>query len=362
MRAQQARRAARSGAARRRARGKQAGHAGLWLALGLVGALLFGPFGIAILGAAALDDEESTANAMGSGLRGGGGTGRMVATGHADVPPLCIANTKGIRLSREQIDNAAIIIATGKADGLPRRAWVIAVATARQESSLRVLNYGDEAGPDSRGLFQQRDSWGPLEERMDPVSSSRLFYRELKKVRGWESMRLTDAAQAVQISGEPEAYQKHESQAEVLVSRAGECAESSTAWRSPVSRYRLSGRFGEGGPHWKRGHTGLDFAAAQGLSVRSVSGGTVTAVMWSDSYGNLVKVRSDRQTELWYAHLLRTEVTAGQHVTAGTPLGAVGSTGNSTGPHLHLEVRVNGKPTDPAKQLARHGVSLARGA
>ena len=121
----------------------------------------------------------------------------------------------------EQVANAATIVAVGIKTGVPPRGLVIALATAMQESSL--VNLGDlGAGNDhdSLGLFQQRPSqgWGTPAQVMDPVYASGKFYSALLKVPGWQQMRLTDAAQAVQRSGFPEAYQKWERDAIALVS------------------------------------------------------------------------------------------------------------------------------------------------
>jgi hypothetical protein len=80
------------------------------------------------------------------------------------------------------------------------RAAVIGVMTALTESSLRNLDHGDGAGPDSRGLFQQRATWGPVETRMDPAGASRLFFQALAQVPGWRQMRPWVAAQSVQRS------------------------------------------------------------------------------------------------------------------------------------------------------------------
>lgn len=106
----------------------------------------------------------------------------------------------------EQLVNAAAIMNAAVAHGLDRRAQVLAVMTAMGETSLRVLDYGDTAGPDSRGLFQQRDSWGTLAERMDPTSSAGLFYARLVTVTGWQDMTPTAAAHAVQANVDPEHY------------------------------------------------------------------------------------------------------------------------------------------------------------
>ncbi|WP_130796427.1 C40 family peptidase [Streptomyces otsuchiensis] len=116
---------------------------------------------------------------------------------------------------QEQIPNARTIQATGVAMGVPVRGQVVALATAMQESSLRNIDYGDR---DSVGLFQQRPSqgWGTVEQIMDPVYSSRKFYEGLLAVAGWESLTVTQAAQAVQRSAYPDAYAKWEPLARAL--------------------------------------------------------------------------------------------------------------------------------------------------
>ncbi|HEU4658444.1 MAG TPA: peptidoglycan-binding protein [Capillimicrobium sp.] len=101
-----------------------------------------------------------------------------------------------------------------------------------------------------------------------------------------------------------------------------------------------------------RWHTGLDFPAAMGAPVRAAGVGTVAFAGWnSGGYGNLVVVRHRLGFESWYAHLSRIATSAGAPVTGGTVLGYVGSTGHSTGPHLHFEVRLYGTPIDPVPRL-----------
>lgn len=120
----------------------------------------------------------------------------------------------------EQKRNAEVIIETGQKMGLPPRAWVIAVATAAQESTLRNLGHlGDMNDHDSLGLFQQRPSsgWGTPAEITDPVYSSKAFYNGLKNVEGYDKMALTDAAQTVQVSAFPDHYAKWEKLAADLV-------------------------------------------------------------------------------------------------------------------------------------------------
>ncbi|MEV0003178.1 hypothetical protein AB0H28_12950 [Micromonospora sp. NPDC050980] len=128
----------------------------------------------------------------------------------------CTVRADGeVVLGADQMANAATIAAIGVQRRMPERAVVVALATAYQESHLRNIAHGDR---DSLGLFQQRPSqgWGTPEEIRDPRYSTRKFYAALKKVRGWEEMRITEAAQRVQRSAYPEAYQKWADESEVL--------------------------------------------------------------------------------------------------------------------------------------------------
>lgn len=121
-----------------------------------------------------------------------------------------------VELTVAQLHNAATINAVGLARGIPERGRVIAVATAYQESSLRNRSNGDR---DSVGLFQQRPSqgWGTAAQIKDPIYAAGKFYDALLQVQGWQSMPLTEAAQAVQYSGFPDAYTKWEPKATSLV-------------------------------------------------------------------------------------------------------------------------------------------------
>jgi hypothetical protein len=114
---------------------------------------------------------------------------------------------KSVSLDEEQAANAATITAVGLRRGVSDHGLVVALATAWQESKLHNIDYGDR---DSLGLFQQRPSqgWGTAEEIMDPRYASEKFFDHLEKISGWEDMRVTDAAQAVQRSAYPEEYEQ----------------------------------------------------------------------------------------------------------------------------------------------------------
>lgn len=113
----------------------------------------------------------------------------------------------------------------------------------------------------------------------------------------------------------------------------------------------ISSRYGAVSSIRSSAHTGLDIAASIGTPIKVVADGTVTSAAYSGSYGYLVKVDHGNGVETWYAHTSKMYVTAGQEVKAGKVIAAVGNTGNSTGPHLHLEVRINGQHVNPQKYL-----------
>lgn len=126
----------------------------------------------------------------------------------------------------------------------------------------------------------------------------------------------------------------------------------------PVSGYHLTGEFGDVSGLWSSVHTGLDFAAPEGSPIHAVMDGTVTSSGYDGAYGNKTVLTLRNGTELWFCHQSAVTVAVGQEVAAGDLLGYVGSTGNVTGPHLHLEVRPGGgSPTDPVEWLRAEGLT-----
>ncbi|WP_020574965.1 M23 family metallopeptidase [Actinopolymorpha alba] len=418
------------------------------------------------------------------------------------------------QLDSEQQENAAAIIEAGRAAKVPEYGWVVGLATALQESTLRNIPYGDR---DSVGLFQQRAAWGSFEDRMDPRTSATMFYTGgqqgqpgLLDITGWESMTVTDAAQAVQRSAYPNAYADDEPLARAIVAeytggstdprdcgfppgmqcpptpwpqveqgltpdaivvlrctyqkfpqfeqfygvgqrptggdgdhangravdamlpfddyktqaakaygwtvanwlvnnrsmlgvkyiifdkKIWSVARQNEGWRDydhysgctsdtclhydhvhvsvygdaarlpdtgdwvlpvPPGSYNLTARFGDCGRRWEDCHTGLDFAASEGTPVRAAAAGTVVFAGRAGPYGNLVKIDHGSGVVTSYAHLRAfAPGVEGATVIAGQMIGEVGTTGNSTGPHLHFEVRVAGRLQDPELWLSGHGV------
>lgn len=130
----------------------------------------------------------------------------------------CEARTSAgtVSLNFDRMANAATISAVGLTKKVPDRGIVVALATALQESKLDNLAGGDR---DSIGLFQQRPSqgWGKPEQIKDPVYAATRFYNALLRVRGWADMRVTEAAQRVQRSAYPEAYEKWADEGQILM-------------------------------------------------------------------------------------------------------------------------------------------------
>lgn len=113
----------------------------------------------------------------------------------------------------------------------------------------------------------------------------------------------------------------------------------------------ISSRYGVSSSIRVSTHTGLDIAAKTGTPINVVADGTVTFAARNGAYGNLVKIDHGNGVETWYAHTSKMYVKIGQKVKAKDVIAAVGNTGNSTGPHLHLEVRINGKHVNPQQYL-----------
>ncbi|MGY0492908.1 M23 family metallopeptidase [Streptomyces sp. WG-D5] len=133
------------------------------------------------------------------------------------------------------------------------------------------------------------------------------------------------------------------------------------AWLPPVRKYALSAGFDSAGERWAHRHTGQDFAVDIGTPVRAVGAGRVVRVSCGGAFGIEVVVRHSGGYYTQYAHLAAITVDQGQKVRAGQWVGQSGTTGNSTGPHLHFEVRLtpdHGSGVDPVKWFAERHVKL----
>lgn len=303
-------------------------------------------------------------------------------------------------LNGEQMENAAIIIQVGQQENVAPRGWIIAIATAMQESTLHNYGHlGDSNDHDSLGLFQQRPSqgWGTPAELTDPAHAAGLFYKSLKKVTGWEEMDLTIAAQAVQKSAFPDAYAKWEPLATEVVNtltdgaartaanngQAGQCVGTgeiaASGWTAPVPQGVVSGYRTPERPD----HYGVDLGAPRGTEVRAAAGGVVITaecnafapdgspyscdVDGSPSIagcGWFVNIQHADGMQTRYCHFESAPlVTVGDRVEAGQVIGISGTSGNSSGPHLHFEVHAgedqsNNGAIDPIGWLTQQGINI----
>ncbi|WP_411084168.1 M23 family metallopeptidase [Streptomyces sp. cmx-18-6] len=174
-------------------------------------------------------------------------------------------------------------------------------------------------------------------------------------------------AKAAKAKAKAEADRKAEARAEEVreeKARAARAAERArlNAFHLPVAGSYVSTGYQSSGSLWSSGsHSGVDFHAASGSSVVAVGAGTVVEAGWGGAYGNNVVLRMTDGTYTQYGHLSSIGVSVGQSVTSGQQIGLSGSTGNSTGPHLHFEARTTaeyGSDMDPVAYLRSHGLSV----
>uniref|UniRef100_UPI000C818F19 M23 family metallopeptidase n=1 Tax=Sanguibacter massiliensis TaxID=1973217 RepID=UPI000C818F19 len=296
-----------------------------------------------------------------------------------EVDPATVPDEAIAGYSRDQLVNAAHILEAGRALNLGVRDQTIGVMTAMGESSLVVVDHGDTAGPDSRGLFQQRSTgWGSYEDRMDPHISATNFFKALMTIKGRENLTPTTVAHRTQRNADPWHYAPFWPAAvevvEVLsgistgLKSDGQCSAppgdvSSSGWAVPgagpiTSPYGM--RMHPIDNVWRL-HSGTDlggggcdgpiWAAQDGAVIfsgfDSVGNGTITI-----DHGDGI------QTSYLHQHASGLLVREGDKVTAGQQIGRVGNSGQSKGCHLHFMVTVNGSPTDPVPFMAEVGITL----
>ena len=143
-------------------------------------------------------------------------------------------------------------------------------------------------------------------------------------------------------------------------------AKTAASWVDPVKKYTLSASFAQAGGLWQSTHSGQDFAVASGTNVVAAHGGTVVKAGGNGAgdgaaYGNAIVIKHGNGTYSQYAHLSRIDVKVGQVVSTGQHIALSGNTGNSTGPHLHFEIRTTanyGSAIDPVAFLRGKGVTV----
>ena len=182
---------------------------------------------------------------------------------------------------------------------------------------------------------------------------------EAQKNAAEEAARQKAAQEAARLKAAAKA--KAEREAKERAARAAE-RRRLNSFVAPISNSYVSTGYKTGGSLWSSGsHTGIDFHAASGTSVHAVGAGTVVQTGWGGAYGNQIVIKMHDGTYTQYGHLSSIGVSVGQTVTPGQQIGLSGSTGNTTGPHLHFEARTTpeyGSDIDPVAYLRSHGVTV----
>jgi len=329
-----------------------------------------------------------------------------------------------VTLNKSQLGHAATIITTGASiQGVGREGIKVALMAALTESGLRMLSNttaypesaafphdGDGADHDSLGLFQMRPAagWGTVAELMNPEYQARAFFggpagpnhgspRGLLDIPDWQHLDPGQEAQAVEVSAFPGRYRANEPIADAILTAfthtpaatsaehtSGPSTPQPTGTATPTSSVErvvfplpegswvASSPFGPrinpvtGEPAF---HTGQDYAAPNGTPIFAAADGIVTVAEYSQQWGGLIVIEhhvDGSKVATAYAHMWQhgIDVHAGDQVRAGRRIGEVGSSGMSTGPHLHFEVRpggTHGAPIDPAPWLnTHHSTSLSQ--
>ncbi len=327
------------------------------------------------------------------------------------VPESLTATTQSgatVTLDHQQLTHAATVITVGaQTDGVGRSGVAVALMAALTESRLRMLanssaypesadypNDGEGSDHDSLGLFQMRPTagWGTVAELMDASYQAKAFYggpngpnypspRGLLDIPGWQSMDPGEAAQAVEVSAYPDRYQNYRPVAEAILTTLTRRAATTAGgipldgvpettrlvFPLPSGTWVNSSDFGwradsyTGEPDF---HSGTDFAAAESTPIFALADGVVSYAGLSSGYGGLIIIEhtiGGQRIASAYAHMWQNGiyVTAGDRVLAGQHIGDVGSSGKSTGAHLHFEIRPGGTTSaaiDAEVWFAEHGV------
>jgi murein DD-endopeptidase MepM/ murein hydrolase activator NlpD len=169
-----------------------------------------------------------------------------------------------------------------------------------------------------------------------------------------------DKAEAAQKKAAAEKKADAQAKARAKAKAAADRKARAASWETPTTGYVLGAGYHQVGKHWIHTHSGQDFVVPTGTKVRAAHTGTVVTAGWGGAYGNNIVIKNGSHLYTQYGHLSKIGVHVGEHVTTGETIGKSGSTGNSTGPHLHFEVRTTpyyGSSVEPVHFLKTHGVN-----
>lgn len=310
-------------------------------------------------------------------------------SGEAASPPPAAVND--CKVDTPVGRNAAIVVQAARDAKVGQQGAEIGLAVILVESnglnlasravpeSLKFPNDGVVAGDHlSINLFQQQVGMGwfdTVEHGMDPTVASASFFTRLKAVPGWEGMGFGAAAQAVQRSEFPGRYDEKRAAAQELYAKWGDplacqgpgvvdpgTVAQSGHWAGPLAKgtYTIGSPFGpRGNIGWGAGmHKGQDLMVPLGTDVHSICDGRVTAMAWDPwGGGNMVTLDCGSGITVYLMHNT-SFVGSPRVVKAGDVVAESGSTGHSTGPHVHLQVMVGGAPINPVPFMEKRGVPL----
>lgn len=301
--------------------------------------------------------------------------------------PGSVAGYSGVQLA-----NAAAIIKAGADQGLDAYGQSVGVMTAIGESTLRVLDIGDAAGPDSRGLFQQRanGAWGGYGDRMDPYTSAKNFFSALQQVPRWRELSPTQAAHRTQRNADPNHYARFWPVAVQIVAAlsgdpdliarfaqndgeqpcgalsagtgvsqtVGSSGEVQNGWARPTAG-PLTSDFGPrqaptaGASTF---HKGIDFGGGCGAPIYAAAAGRVVNSGPATGFGDWIVLEHSGGYRTVYGHMHAKDllVTVGASVVAGQLISRIGDNGTSTACHLHFEVHDPSRALDPVPFLREH--------
>ena len=193
-----------------------------------------------------------------------------------------------------------------------------------------------------------------------------MFQRATSRSTRTSSLRTRMAVMAVGLGATAVLGTGVASAATASVAPKAVSAKAAASWVDPVKKYTLSASFAQAGGMWQSTHSGQDFAVPSGTNVVAAHGGTVVKAGGNGAgdgpaYGNAIVIKHGNGTYSQYAHLSRIDVRVGQVVKTGQHIARSGNTGNSTGPHLHFEIRTTanyGSAIDPVAFLRGKGVSV----
>ncbi|CAL9475732.1 hypothetical protein SUDANB58_02948 [Streptomyces sp. enrichment culture] len=253
------------------------------------------------------------------------------------------------RITRERYRGGGLPVATHRLDGTAGELMRGHRELRRAELAINHAIENSRRAGDRLTADEARAAaaWQPLERGNTELAVLKQdIERTLETARGRPQGRADASAAAGSCPAAVRLYQPE--------------ARFTRAWVAPVETYGLSASFGSGGKRWAHRHTGQDFAVPVGTPVRAVGAGRVVRVSCAGAFGMQVVLQHADGYCTQYAHLSAIAVEQGDRVGAGQWIGRSGSTGNSSGPHLHFEVRATpstGSALDPVPWLERRGVT-----